>query len=347
MLPDPGKGNNTALPPTTSFPPTQGGQARSEETKTTKIKTIKTTTTETTTTTKTKTKTTTTTKSISEAGAFMDNPVPTTSISATATASTRTASPTDRSVTTDTPSKDERWCEYESEGRPRIGLMDNVHCIFPTMKPVPGAGYSDHVSIYARSDPGNSTSNETATEDHPFKPYSLYFLTNCQWSLDNKTEHCTKPWDFVNYTIGGEFLQKDPSDDHPPEKNYTSRSIPFLPKHRISNVGDLQAENLTTKGRNVVHNRDAFSKVHLTGCVLVGLSFLSTTVSFFILPALGQWISVGNLALATLATIFLFTSSIFTAVLAKEMRNFFEKPEDDGKPSYYTAESGKKLSALV
>lgn len=337
MLPDPGKGNNTALPPTTSSPPTQGGQARSEETKTTKIKTIKTTTTETTTKTKTKTKTETETetKTISEAGAFMDNPVPTTSISATATASTRTTSPTDSSVTTDTPSNHERW--YERQGRHRVESVDNTHG-FPIMKRVPGAGYNDHVSIYARSDPGNSTSNETETEHpfKPFKPYSLYFLTNCQWSLDNKTEHCTKPWDFTNYTI----LNGSPEDRH----HFVSS--PFLSKRGDVNSDPSEpVDEYKARREKVRKNRHGFAVVHLTGCVLVGLSFLSTATSFFILPALGQWISVGNLALATLATIFLLTSSIFTAVLAKQTTEFFEK--DKFASTVFTAQSGGKLAALV
>lgn len=60
--------------------------------------------------------------------------------------------------------------------------------------------------------------------------------------------------------------------------------------------------------QKLVHDTQAFSKVHLTACVLVGLWFICTASSFFILPTLEHRISVGSLALAKLSSIFLLTS---------------------------------------
>lgn len=60
--------------------------------------------------------------------------------------------------------------------------------------------------------------------------------------------------------------------------------------------------------RKLVHNSQASSVVHLTGCVPRRPLVICTAISFFILPTLEHRISVGNLALATLAIIFLLTS---------------------------------------
>lgn len=240
----------------------------------------------------------------------------------------------------ETPSNHKYLYGYGFNLSHQVEPMDDAQGVFPTMKPVPGTGYTDHVSIYARSDPGNSTSNETAT-DGPFKPYSLYFLTNCQWGLANKTERCTKPWDFVNYTIASDA----PEEDSPEERHF-SWSSPFRLKRDANNfAGSEHVDRHQARKQKVRKNRHGFAIVHLTGCVLVGLSFLCTAISFFILPALGQWISVGNLALAALATIFLLTSSIFTAVLAKQTTEFFAK--DKSASILYTAQSGGRLPALV
>lgn len=230
----------------------------------------------------------------------------------------------------------------------------------PVTKSVSAAGYAHHVPIHARSTPGNHTStpsngtSDTDESEPGFQPYSLHFLTNCQWSYKNETERCTKPWDFVGYSLESDWLKDDDEGDDD-EKNSSrkddqpSRSFSLLLKRKAVNDSKFDdqsddEEKYRKNARKLRDNRDAFSKVHLTGCVFVGLSFLCTAISFFILPALGQWISVGNLALATLATIFLFTSSIFTAVLAKEIRSFMENDENF---SGVAAEPGKTLRALV
>lgn len=191
-----------------------------------------------------------------------------------------------------------------------------------------------------------------AERDPAFKPYTLHFLTNCQWGSNDETENCTKPWDFVGYSLeSGLLLEHDDEGDGDGENNSSKddrffQLLPFLLKRNAVNDpgSDEDDENYEKNARKLRNNRDAFSKVHLTGCVFVGLSFLCTAISFFILPALGQWISVGNLALATLATIFLFTSSIFTAVMANKIRSFMEN--DEGFRGI-AAEPGKTFGALV
>lgn len=243
----------------------------------------------------------------------------------------------------DPPSPFREACQLGSSGkcvRPAKGQS-----VLPIEKRVAAAVDNDHVLIYARSDPKNQTSNETVNDDS-FKTYTMHFLTNCQWSLDKKAEGCTKPWDFTGYALEGEVLDEDGGDDEKSDSRKDGQHAALLSLLSKRNAADdSEYEDETEKlARKLIHNRDAFSKVHLTGCVLVGVSFLCTAVSFFILPALGQWISVGNLALVTLATIFLVTSSIFTAVLATEMRNFHQ---DEKKPSGFTAERGQTLGALV
>lgn len=200
---------------------------------------------------------------------------------------------------------------------------------------------------------------KTNEEDSGFNPYSLHFLTNCQWSFNNQTERyeterCTKPWDFVEYSLEKDFLEDDDEgdddegdddgEDDDEKDDRLLQSLPLLLKRNGDDDAESENEKYEKNARKLVDNRDAFSKVHLTGCVFVGLSFLCTAISFFILPALGQWISVGNLALATLATIFLFTSSIFTAVMAKEIGSFMK---NDEILSDFVVEPGKTLRALV
>lgn len=212
---------------------------------------------------------------------------------------------------------------------------DNIQGASTTTEHVPIHRGSSQVLIHARSDPGNSTPNQNATEDS-FKPYSLHFLTNCQWSLENKTERCTRPWDFVKYTIGIGSQKVGSS----------SWSSPFrLKRDAVDSDASGPLERYRARKERVRKNRHGFSIIHLIGCVLVILSFLCTAISFIILPALGKWISVGNLFLATLATIFLLTSSIFTAVLAKQTTDFFAK--DKFASRKYTAQSGGKFQALV
>lgn len=202
-----------------------------------------------------------------------------------------------------------------------------------------------------------------AERELAFKPYSLHILTNCQWSLNKEIENCTKPWDFVGYSLESNLLGyddeghgngedddgEDDDGEDDDEKNKSrkddqpSRSLPlFLKRNAVNGPGS--DEDHEKNARKLRDNRDAFSKVHLTGCVFVGLSFLCTAISFFFLPALGQWISVGNLALATLSTIFLFTSSIFTAVMANKIRSVMENGEGF---SGIAAETGKTFGALV
>lgn len=259
--------------------------------------------------------------------------------------------------------------------RPACTFVKDGDCVptsgaqvdLPVTKGVSAAGYAHHVTIYARSDPGNHTStssNHNSTpSNHPsdtdkektlLNPYSLHFLTNCQWNFNNEAERCTKPWDFVGYSLEGDVLGYDDEGDGDGEDddekinsrkdNQSFRSFPLLLKRNDDNEPESDDDKYEKNARKLIDNRDAFSKVHLTGCVFVGLSFLCTAISFFILPALGQWISVGNLALATLATIFLFTSSIFTAVMAKEIGSFMENDED---LSEFAVEEGKTLGALV
>lgn len=260
--------------------------------------------------------------------------------------------------------------------RPACTLVADGGCVrtpraqvgLPVTKGVSAAGYAHHVSIHARSTPDNHTStssnhnstpsnhpSDTDKEESGFNPYSLHFLTNCQWSFNNKTERneterCTKPWDFVGYSLESKLLELDDEEDHDRENDSSKddrlfRSLPLLLRRNAVNDpgSDGDDEKFEKNARKLRDSRDAFSKVHLTGCVFVGLSFLCTAISFFILPALGQWISVGNLALATLATIFLFTSSIFTAVMAKEIRSFMK---NEGFSNIDT-ELGKTFGALV
>lgn len=213
-------------------------------------------------------------------------------------------------------------------------------------KPVAAAGDNDHVSIHARSDPRNNTSNGNAT-DPLVDTYTMHFLTNCQWNDKNQAQYCSKPWRFENYMLGSGFMKdrsgKGSSAKHDAQKKRHSWLFSFPLKRNAAHTNKSDdAESFQVKWKKMIHNRQAFAKVHLTGCVLVGVSFLCTAVGFFILPALGQWVSVGNLALATLATIFLLTSSIYTAVLAKETVNFFDHDE-----SAYTAEPSRTLGALV
>ncbi|KAL2279486.1 hypothetical protein FJTKL_13378 [Diaporthe vaccinii] len=363
----PAKGGNTALPTITGVPPAQSTESKGKKTKgettektKTKTRTKKITVTTETTKTKTKTKkitvTTETTKtktktnkpkSTSDASPFKHEVLPIISARATATASTRTASPTYGSVETDKSSKQENWHIFEWGGRRRVEPMDNAQVIFPVMKHVPGAGVNDHVLIHGRSDPGNHTSNETATN---LFTYSMHFLTNCQWNVKNKAENCSKPWDFGSNFFGSEVMEGKPPQNNSLEERHLPQSSPFLFKRKATDPNgsepeeEDEEETLQEVWKKMKKNRAGFSKVHLTGCVLVGLSFLCTAISFFILPALGKWISVGNLFLATLATICLLTSSIFTAVLAKEVRDRHKKSK---LTEYHDVESGNKFKALV
>lgn len=234
----------------------------------------------------------------------------------------------------------------------------------PVTKGVSAAGYKHHFPIHARSTPSNHTSTPSNHISDPdvtgpaFQPYSLHFLTNCQWSSNNEIENCTKPWDFVGYSLESDLLGYDDEGDGDGEDDDEKinsrkddqpfRSFPLLLKRNGDNDTEPGEESDDEKyeknARKLRDNRDAFSKVHLTGCVFVGLSFLCTAISFFILPALGQWVSVGNLALATLSTIFLFTTSIFTAVMANKIRSVMES--DEGF-SDIDAEPGKMFGALV
>lgn len=193
---------------------------------------------------------------------------------------------------------------------------------------------------------------KTNKEDSGLQPYSLHFLTNCQWSVNNETgqyeiERCTKPWDFARYSLESDLLEEDDEGDDDEKSNSRRDDQPFRSFTLLLKRNDDDTESDDDKyvknARKLRDNRDAFSKVHLTGCVFVGLSFFCTAISFFILPALGQWISVGNLALATLATIFLFTSSIFTAVMVKGIHKFMK---DEGFDDV-AVESGETFGALV
>lgn len=248
--------------------------------------------------------------------------------SASASASVPTASPTDKSPTTDLLSNLGPGCTLVVDRKCLPNTIENAQCNVPV---------------------------KTNEDDSGFNPYSLHFLTNCQWSFNNKTERyeterCTKPWDFVGYSLESKLLELDDEEDHDRENDSSKddrlfRSLPLLLRRNAVNDpgSDEDDEKFEKNARKLRDSRDAFSKVHLTGCVFVGLSFLCTAISFFILPALGQWISVGNLALATLATIFLFTSSIFTAVMAKEIRSFMK---NEGFSKIDT-ELGKTFGALV
>lgn len=212
---------------------------------------------------------------------------------------------------------------------------ENVQDTPPIRDIVPGDRENGHYHIFPRSDSRNHTSKDTATASR-LKSYTLHFLTNCRWLSKNVAENCTRPWDFKGITIGNDS----------PEDSNAPRVLPYLLKRDgVSANASAPKEDFAEKREKVIHNRQAFSKVHLTGCVLVGLSLLCTAISFFILPAFGQWISVGNLALATLSTIFLLTSSIFTAVLANKTKEFFEK--DKLASLRYTAQAGGKVQALA
>lgn len=226
---------------------------------------------------------------------------------------------------------------------------------FLIKKRVSMAGNKYHVPIHARSTPGNDTSTPSNRTSHTkkwnplFPSYSLHFLTNCQWSVKNEIERCTKPWDFVGYSLERHLLEDDDEggddgEDDDEKDDRLFQSFPLLFKRNGDNNTKFDVEKHKKNARKLIDNRDAFSKVHLTGCVFVGLSFLCTAISFFILPALGQWISVGNLALATLATIFLFTSSIFTAVMTKKIRSVMENGEG---LQGIDAEPGKTFGLLV
>lgn len=254
------------------------------------------------------------------------------------------ASPTRSSVVMDMHFEQEFYYIDVREGRPQVELMDNfevtitLNFTFSTRggnDRVPGPGNCTCNSTLPNNGtaPNNSTltNNATSPDDKPAlnnltENYTWHFLTNCQWNND-KAQKCSKPWDFEKYT---------------PESN-PSTSSPFLLKR------DANTSRLTNKSKEkmekVRKNRRGCSIVHLIGCVFVGLSLLCTAASFFILPAFGKWISVGNLALATLATIFLLTSSIFTAVLAKKTTDFFDKDKDDKWG--FKADSGTKFQALV
>lgn len=214
------------------------------------------------------------------------------------------------------------------------------------MKRAPDPAQNDHVLIHAPSDPRSHTSYETAT-DHLAETYSLHFLTNCQWDVNVKAKVCSKPWDFGKYMLWSEFFEDDSLEDDPLRIGYSPRSYQSLLKRNYVKSKESEPEEygLKEKWEKNINNRRAFSKVHLTGCVLLGLSLLCTAISFFILPTLGQWISVVNLVLATLATIFLLTSSIFTAVLAKKVAHEFGK--DEYLSEFHAIQPGKTLRALV
>lgn len=226
--------------------------------------------------------------------------------------------------------------------------------ILPIKKRVAAAVDNDHVLIYARSNPRNHTSNKTEADPRQTNSpladiYTMHFLTNCQWNKKDQAQKCSEAWNFSTYMFGSEYMgNRSPNGDSEKDDDFAMGPfflpVPYPLKRNAAHFDASKDDekNITEIWKKMIHNRQAFSKVHLTGCVLVGVSFLCTAVSFFILPALGQWISVGNLALATLATIFLLTSSIFTAVLAKETGKFF-----DHKDSEYTAKPSGTLGALV
>ncbi|KAG6366450.1 hypothetical protein INS49_000627 [Diaporthe citri] len=267
--------------------------------------------------------------------------------------SPRPASPTHSHAAMETTSENEHGCIFGPHGECQIAYekqVDKAQGIFPTMKLVHFESYDDHVLIHARSDPGNHTSNTTATNS-PFEAWSMHFLTNCAWEGKEKVGNCSKPWDFESYLLQGEAdkddsLEDDSAEDGAPQEGHPPRSPSFLLTRNAVNASESESEDdeFDKMWNKLIKNRAGFSKVHVTGCVLVGLSFLCTAISFFILPALGKWISVGNLVLATLATIFLLTSSIFTAVLANKVRHRHKESEFSGG---YDVESSDKFEALV
>ncbi|KAI3402078.1 hypothetical protein diail_7 [Diaporthe ilicicola] len=188
-----------------------------------------------------------------------------------------------------------------------------------TGQPVINNGHNNITDKNESSDNENNVTPEKPQDSAPTNAtgyfYSFHFLTSCQWEVKDKAKNCSKPWDL------GDHLKNDFGIEalhHMLEARNHTRHEADEPKASDPVKKYSEARKVLAK------RRSSFAKVHVVGCVFVGLSLLCAAISFYILPAMGRWITIGNLALTMLATIFLVTSSTFAAVLAKKTNRFVE-----------------------
>ncbi|KAK2613685.1 hypothetical protein N8I77_000578 [Diaporthe amygdali] len=203
----------------------------------------------------------------------------------------------------------------------------------------------------AREKGHNAYTNDTNADGFSV---TAHLLTNCAWKLKDKAQNCSRPWRLENLLLK-EYYQDDDEDYMVSplimKKQVVNASEPEGESWEAQNEDEDEDEDEDEKApwqaqkKKVANIRRAFARVHLAGCVFVGLSLLCTIASFFILPAFGKWLSIGNLVLALLATILLLTSSIFAAVFSARVRNFVAK--DKAISEMIAVESGGKFQALA
>ncbi|KAL1861285.1 hypothetical protein Daus18300_008961 [Diaporthe australafricana] len=244
--------------------------------------------------------------------------------------------PTHRAVVRDTPAK---------EG-PKFALAcSNVTGNFKNEPNSNLSGICTATELPPAPEDNNQT-EKTPNRDQPAETnkhqsgysYSLHLLTSCERKATPKTANCTKPWDFQNYfKKPWEITGQTSAQEHRGPKDL---------RRRDEEADRMKFEGESARlGKELAKMRPSFARVHVVACVFLGLSLLCTAISFFILPALGQWISIGNLALATLATIFLVTSSISTAALAHKVGRFVK--QHTLAKRFYRVESGSMLQSLA
>ncbi|KAJ0118115.1 hypothetical protein J7T55_014568 [Diaporthe amygdali] len=201
----------------------------------------------------------------------------------------------------------------------------------------------------ARKKGHNAYTNDTNADEFAV---TAHLLTNCAWKLKDKAQNCSRPWMLENLLLK-EYYQDDDEDYMVSplimKKQVVNASQPEEESWKAQNQDKDEDEDekkpWKAQNKKVANIRRAFARVHLAGCVFVGLSLLCTIASFFILPAFGKWVSIGNLVLALLATILLLTSSIFAAVFSARVRNFVAK--DKAISEMIKVESGGKFQALA